>query len=463
MPVPAVSQTADLDRPEPPVAEMSVDEALRVALRMHQAGERETAMDVYRRILALVPEHADALHFLAIGHHQQHEHGPALDCIERALALAPEHADMHLNHGNMLLERGRFDAAAAAYRRAGELGNAQADLYNNLGVLHRASGRPAQAEQAYLRALEIASDHPDLHNNLANLYIGQGRIEEGIRQASMALALRPQDAKSRHLLAMAYGALGRHDDAAALYRRWMEDDPDDPLPRHYLGAFGGEVPPRASDAYVVAEFDSFANSFDAKLESLVYRAPQLLGDLLAERWGAPAQALDVLDAGCGTGLCGPFLTPYARVLHGVDLSEGMLAKARARGGYDMLGQAELTAFLQEHPATYDLVLSADTLCYFGPLEAVVAAAAGALRDGGQLLFTVEASPDADTRPCTLLPHGRYSHRQDHVRQALQAAGLSRARVDAVHLRMEGGKPVEGWAVAAQRLPRAAATASEVRP
>ena len=33
----------------------------------------------------------------------------------------------------------------------------------------------------------------------------------------------------------------------------------------------------------------------------------------------PAGSLDVLDAGCGTGLCGPLVKPYARSLVGVAL------------------------------------------------------------------------------------------------------------------------------------------------
>ena len=46
----------------------------------------------------------------------------------------------------------------------------------------------------------------------------------------------------------------------------------------------------------------------------------------------------VLDAGCGTGLCGPLLRPYAKRLVGVDLSSGMLERARAAVGAAHLRQ-----------------------------------------------------------------------------------------------------------------------------
>ncbi|CAM5334614.1 hypothetical protein [Rhodanobacter lindaniclasticus] len=50
-------------------------------------------------------------------------------------------------------------------------------------------------------------------------------------------------------------------------------------------------------------FNGFAASFDEQLlKNLHYRAPQIL-EALVERLGAPQAALDVLDAGCGTGSC----------------------------------------------------------------------------------------------------------------------------------------------------------------
>ena len=79
---------------------------------------------------------------------------------------------------------------------------------------------------------------------------------------------------------------------------------------------GRDVPPRASDAFVVNTFDNFASSFEVKLESLSYRAPALVADTLADAGLAPDGRLVVLDAGCGTGLCGPLLRPYASRLVG---------------------------------------------------------------------------------------------------------------------------------------------------
>ena len=67
----------------------------------------------------------------------------------------------------------------------------------------------------------------------------------------------------------------------------------------------------------------------------------------------------------------------------------MLAQAQAKNVYDELVKCELTAYLRDSPGAFDAIVSADTLVYFGPLQDVVAASAGALRPGGRLIFTVE--------------------------------------------------------------------------
>jgi predicted TPR repeat methyltransferase len=228
-------------------------------------------------------------------------------------------------------------------------------------------------------------------------------------------------------------------------------EPDDPVARHTLAAVSGrDVPTRASDAYLQKTFDSFAASFEVKLAQLHYQAPALVAAALADAGLPAARALDVLDAGCGTGLCGPFLAPYARRLVGVDLSEGMLGHARAKNVYDELVTGELTAYLEDRRDAFDLIVSADTLVYFGVLEDVAVAAAGALRSGGRLIFTVEeaAGDDAPSTYC-IKPHGRFNHRAQYVERVLVDAGL-RVEIARAELRVESGLPVAGLVVTATK-------------
>jgi predicted TPR repeat methyltransferase len=270
---------------------------------------------------------------------------------------------------------------------------------------------------------------------------------------SQAIVLNPDHPGCKKMLGIALSCLGRVDEAAGVFREWAEQEPDNPVARHLLAACSGkDVPQRAADAYVKQVFDNFADRFEERLESLEYRAPELVSRSVAGIYDEPGGDLDILDAGCGTGLCGPLLRPFARRLEGVDLSAGMLARAQSTGCYDALEEAELTSFIGSRKDEYDVIVSADTLCYFGDLQAVMAAAAAAVRPGGFFIFTVERGEEGDdSMPAgfRINPLGRYSHQESYVNRIVVEAGMQIKTVAHGVLRQEMGAPVPGLIVTAE--------------
>ena len=498
--------------------DFTVAQAIEMAIRVQRGGQPDAAAEIYRRVLAVAPEHPDALHFSGLLAFQQGKTEDGAELVARSLTFAPEHPDFWNNYGNLLKSQGKKPDAADAYRRAIALRPEFADAHNNLGILLDLAGDSAAAEKEYRAAIASQPWHADAHFNLAILLESHQRLddacdayakviserpgdpnaygrlahirwqqgrpeaalevltrnvelnpgdpeayvllggslweqkhtEESLDAFRRALAISPCHTNANRTFAMTLHILGRKSEAAEVWRKWVEADPQNPIPRHYLAAATGDAaPPRAADDYVVKTFDRFASTFDEKLKHLDYRAPELAAAAVRKELGEPRAALDILDAGCGTGLCAPLLRPYARCLDGVDLSPGMLEKAKERGGYDDLQAAELTAFLASFTAEYDLIVSADTLCYFGDLDAVARAAAAALRPGGAFIFTVEKVADADVSARFTLDHtGRYTHAEAYVREVLAGAGLEVRPMEPVTLRMEYFKPVEGFVVTA---------------
>ncbi|MBA4178148.1 MAG: methyltransferase type 12 [Leptothrix sp. (in: Bacteria)] len=421
------------------------------AMQQHAAGRLDQARAQYLRLLNAAPRHADALHMMGVLEAQIGQHDRAVELIGRAIAVHPGEAMFHNNLGNVLTRAGRFDEAQVQYRRALELDPARADALNNLGVLLSRLGQPQEAETLLLRARELAPDFTDAHHNLAHHYLRWGHLREALQVCVSALIVKPRDPTLRRVLGTVYTSQGMNDEATALYRAWLEEEPDNAEARFRLVACTGQgVPERAPDGYVAEIFDRFAASFDAQLATLSYRAPELVVQAVAATLPPPAAQFDVVDAGCGTGLCGPLLKPWARRLSGVDLSPGMLGKAQARAVYDDLQADELVAFLAARPACCDLLVSADTLCYFGALDGFAAAAIASLRPAGLLVFTVEAHADEPAAPdFRLQGHGRYSHRHGYVEAVLRGAGLVAVELQAVVLRMEASQPVQGWLVSAR--------------
>lgn len=426
-------------------------ELLAEGIRHHRAGELEAAVARYRRVLAAEADQADALHFLGVALHQQGQSQEALTHLGRALALEPEHADAYSNRGNVWKELGRLDEAEADYRRALALRPDDVNALNNLGTVQRQRGELAAAVAAFERVLALKPDLAGTWQNLGNALGALDRFDEALAAHREAMRLAPQSADSYRNLGRMLYALGRIDEAGEIYRQWFDRFPDDPRARHFVASCtGGEIPARAADDYVRAEFDAFAETFDTSLAALDYRGPTLVAEAVARLHEGGERRLAVLDAGCGTGLCAPSLRPLASFLAGVDLSAGMVAQARQRGLYDELVVAELTGYLAAHPARWDLVVSGDTLVYFGDLGPVLDAAADGLRPGGALVFTVEAAAPDTTGGFRLNPHGRYSHTRGYLGEALGRARFVDTAIEATTLRKEAGRWVDGFLVTARR-------------
>jgi predicted TPR repeat methyltransferase len=434
---------------ESPTRELTLEEAVSLAILLQKNEQLVEARELYRRVLDKAPDHPRALHYAGVLAHQQGRNDEALALVERSLALATDQADWYSNLGIILQSDGMLDRAIEAYRCAIGLDPGHANAHNNLGVLLRATAQPVDAEAAYRTAIRLNPEHIDAYTNLGILLNGLKRTEEAAACYCKVITLRPKHREARKLLALAHTTLGEISAAVKIFEQWLEEEPGDPIARHMLAACTGrDVPERASNGFVETTFDSFAASFESKLAKLSYRAPALVAAMLEDCGLAPSNRLDVLDAGCGTGLCGVLVAPFARCLVGVDLSEGMLAHAKEKNVYHTLLKAELTEYLRDNSEAFDLIVSADTLVYFGDLEGAIAACARALRPNGLLVFTLEhavgGSVGVDYR---LELHGRYSHARAYVEQLLMCAGLQ-PKVIQAELRMEAGAPVPGLVIRA---------------
>ena len=431
---------------------VSLDEAISIAIRLQQNDQWVAAGDIYRSVLEVAPDYPDAVHYSGVLAHQEGRSEQAVALIERSLELEPDRADWYSNLGIVLRDRLELDEAIVACQRAIALDPDHANAHNNLGVLLRAQGKLVEAEAAYRAAIRVESrplgrvHQPGHPAERPEADARSGRL---LLQGHHVQAEAPRSSETAGAGAL-HARRGRRR-RCGVFEEWLKEEPDNPIARHMMAACSGrDVPARASDAFIEKTFDSFAGSFDSKLAKLLYRAPALVAEMLADSDVEASKSLDVLDAGCGTGLCGPLIAPYARRLVGVDLSARMLAQARARNVYDELVKRELTAYLRDSPGAFDAIVSADTLVYFGPLQDVVAASASALRPGGRLIFTVEELIDAGSDAgYSISPHGRYSHTRQYLERVLADANL-RPEIVPAELRLEAGDPVPGLVVRATK-------------
>ncbi len=95
-----------------------------------------------------------------------------------------------------------------------------------------------------------------------------------------------------------------------------------------------------------------------------------------ERWGRDR---DVLEVGCGTGLVLGRIARFARTARGIDLSPGMLEKARARGLDVVEGSATELPFPDE---SFDVACSFKVLAHVPDVKKALAEMTRVVRPGG---------------------------------------------------------------------------------
>jgi predicted TPR repeat methyltransferase len=249
--------------------------------------------------------------------------------------------------------------------------------------------------------------------------------------------------------------VGKREAAIAAFQQVCALDPEDRLGAGLRLVRLGALPPGDMPAaFVRTLFDQYAPGFETALtQHLGYRGPQLLHDAVAAACAAEGRPLgfaDMLDLGCGTGLAGAVFRPLVRRLAGVDLSDKMVAAARAKGIYDRLEAGDLLQFLLAEGRAerrYELIIAADVFAYLAWLPPAIAAAARALATGGFLAFTVETHAGDDV---TLGEKLRYQHGAAHVRAAIADAGLRLVSLDEASARNEGGVAVPGLVAIARK-------------
>jgi predicted TPR repeat methyltransferase len=393
------------------MAQASADELLREGAARHARGDLDGAARLYRKVLAQRPNEGNALNLLGVVARQRGDLAKALQLGAQAVAARPDSPVFLANHGSALAEAGRLPEAAQALRAA----------------------------------LARRPDDPVALRNLGQVLTSQGDAAGALAPLRRAVALAPQAAEPWLALAHALREAGEPGAAEAAQRVLALPGLPPPLAaqaRFLLAALGeAAAPDRAPAAYVKDLFDQYAARFDADLEGrLGYRTPALVAALLEAGGVRPDRTRRVLDLGCGTGLSGVALKPFAKRLVGLDLSPRMLAEARKRGLYDALEEADLLAFLPKQRAAFDIVAAADVLNYLGELGPALAGIAGALAPGGVAAFSVEKGGDA---PFALGTGLRYRHDPAHVAQLAAAAGLAELARQEVVLREEKGAPVAG--------------------
>jgi predicted TPR repeat methyltransferase len=424
-------------------------DTMTLAIQQQQAGNLVQAEALYRQVLTAEPHNLNARYRLAVICQLQGRAVEAVVHYQQLLQSQPTSAKVQNNLGLAYSSLGQLAEALVCCREAVRLMPDCAEFLNNLAAVHKSRGEANEAGECYLRALRLRPDDAEAFYQLVRLCVARPPwVDEAVACLQASLPHQGDNARS-------YGALGdlfycwlnRPADALPCYQRYLTLCPNDakaPLLVEVLS--GNSRMSRVPLEYLKGLYDEHVALFEQRVQRRGDCSPQLLRAALEPP--PAARSLDVLDIGCGTGLCGVEFRDWAKTLVGVDLAPSMLARTRERGIYDELILSDALPAVEARPGTFDLVVASDVMLYFGDLLPITQAVREALRPGGRFGFTIDVldMPD-DYR---LMPWVHFAHSRSYLRTVTAEAGMEEVCACEVTFPREGGEQAPGLVVVLRR-------------
>tara|TARA_R110002110_G_scaffold293634_1_gene507636 strand:+ start:311 stop:1579 length:1269 start_codon:yes stop_codon:yes gene_type:complete len=409
----------------------------RLALRLGRAG---VARDFADRILAQDADHREAVQISAAACRSLGDLGQADQMYDRLLALDPANASAWNEKGNIALATDRHQGAVDCFRRALDLIPDHPMITCNLGLALGHAGSHEDASRL-LEELTRRSDAPaEAFDHLSAIMALRGNMPRAETAQMAGIDCFPNRSRGHLLLARLRSTTGDREGAAEAFRQCLKLDPDNREAAFVLSTMGeGETPESPPDEFYAGLFDYYADFFEWHLkEKLGYCGHDLIRASVEGSLGPGRGDLEILDVGCGTGLCGEAVQPWARAIDGMDFAPKMIRQATRRGIYRQLEACSALDFLKVTQRRYDLVVAADVFGYIGNPLPLMMAVWSCLKTGGHFCFTAELG---NVERFGMGDHIRYVFHPDFLTAAAGEAGFTILSRDQAVMRHDGDEPI----------------------
>lgn len=190
---PALAPAAPASPASPASPATDPDALMREAFPLHEAGNVAAAEALYRQILGIAPDYADAHYLLGRIAQERGNVSEALRHLREAVRCNDREAAFHKTLGEIHFGLGHWQEAIVYLGKAVERQPADFESWNNLGCACEKLGKLAEATRHFRRALELSPESPMALNNVAMSLKDRGRADEAIESFRQARERLPED------------------------------------------------------------------------------------------------------------------------------------------------------------------------------------------------------------------------------------------------------------------------------
>ena len=218
------------------MTQLSVHDALQLALRHQHAGNLKDAEQIYRQILQTYPDQPDALHLLGMIAYQANALAEAEGLVRRAIAISPQPA-FTLTLGGILLNAKRPDEAIQLYRDLLAKNPALPEAHTHLAIALCSARRHDESISHFEKSLQLDPANPYTRGNLGIALTHVNRLEDAItnlQAATTALPLNPDFHSALATALLRAGGAIKFDEAITAATRALQLAPNHGQIHHTL-------------------------------------------------------------------------------------------------------------------------------------------------------------------------------------------------------------------------------------
>ncbi|MDM8523367.1 tetratricopeptide repeat protein [Desulfococcaceae bacterium HSG8] len=212
-----------IPQPAPP---FDTEGEMKKAIQYHQSGESRKAEEIYRKILEINPNHADALHLSGVAAHQSGKKEIGAELIRKAIRNDPGKACYYNSLGITFQDQGKLDQAVASYHKALEINPNFVEAYGNIGFSLQDMGKQNEAIAFYQKALQVRPGDAVIHNDMGTALQDLGRVDEAAACYRKALEITPNYPEAYNNLGNACKDQKNLDESVLCYKKALELKPD---------------------------------------------------------------------------------------------------------------------------------------------------------------------------------------------------------------------------------------------
>jgi tetratricopeptide (TPR) repeat protein len=168
-----------------------------------EAMEDTTAIQDYRTAISLRPNHALALHNIAVLKRKKGQSGSDLDELEKAIESDSSMLYPYLERAYQRMEGGYYKGALEDYNQALEIEAKDPEIWLNRGHVKEKMDDLKGAYSDYTRAIELDEKFEKAWLNRGNVLSRQGKLEEAIEDYGVAITYNPEYAAAYYNRAIA--------------------------------------------------------------------------------------------------------------------------------------------------------------------------------------------------------------------------------------------------------------------